>query len=134
MQRESQSAMFEAPVLGRLRKAEVSEAKRMALVATAAYFSSPVWQYQRPHYAEFPGDTLTSFENLLGREIRNPDRIVLVIDDAFENDEHEMVYDALKSIYPPMENAKSVIVGVAILSLPKGSNRSGQFQPESKYY
>ncbi|XTI82771.1 hypothetical protein V2W45_1226042, partial [Cenococcum geophilum] len=49
-------------------------------------------------------------------------KIVLVIDDAFKNDKHEMVYDALKGIYPPIENAKSVIVGVAILSLLKGSN------------
>ena len=45
MQRESQLAMFKAPVLGRLRKAEVSKAKRMALITTAVYFSSPIWQY-----------------------------------------------------------------------------------------
>jgi len=45
-----------------------------------------------------------------------------------------MVYNALKSIYPPIENAESIIVGITILSLLKGSNQSGQFQPESKYY
>ncbi|XTI94937.1 hypothetical protein V2W45_1254841, partial [Cenococcum geophilum] len=81
----------------------------------------------RPHYAKFPGDTLISFENLFGREIKNLDRIVLIIDNAFKNNKYEMVYNVLKSIYPPIENTKSVIVSVAILSLLKGSNRSGQF-------
>ncbi|XTI96186.1 hypothetical protein V2W45_1255000, partial [Cenococcum geophilum] len=55
------------------------------------------------------------------------DKIVLVIDDAFKNDKYKIVYDALKGIYPPIKNAESVIIGVAILSLLKGSNRSGQF-------
>jgi len=45
MQRESQLAMFKAPILGRLYKVEVSKAKRMALITITAYFSSPVWQY-----------------------------------------------------------------------------------------
>ncbi|OCK99067.1 uncharacterized protein K441DRAFT_540233, partial [Cenococcum geophilum 1.58] len=81
----------------------------------------------RPHYAKFLGDTLISFKNLFRQEIKNPDRIVLIINNAFENDKHKIVYNALKSIYPPIENTKSIIISVAILSLPKGSNRSGQF-------
>ncbi|XTI83919.1 hypothetical protein V2W45_1225144, partial [Cenococcum geophilum] len=60
--------------------------------------------------------------------------IVLIIDDAFKNNKYKIVYDALKGIYPPIKNAKSIIISVAILSLLKGSNRSGQFQLESKYY
>ncbi|XTI95158.1 hypothetical protein V2W45_1197100, partial [Cenococcum geophilum] len=52
----------------------------------------------RPHYTKFPGDTLMSFKNLFRREIKNLDRIVLVIDDAFKNNKYKMVYNALKSI------------------------------------
>ena len=33
-----------------------------------------------------------------------------------------MVYNALKGIYLPIDNAKSVIISAAILSLLKGSN------------
>jgi len=75
-----------------------------------------------------------SFKNLFGQEVQNPDKIILVINNAFKNNKHEIVYNTLKGIYPPIENTKSVIIGVMILSLPEGSNWRGQFQLESKYY
>ena len=131
---ESQLVMREAPDLGRLRKAKLSEIPRMAIVAAAGFFHSEVLKYQRPLYAKFAADTVKNFYNFFLREIRNPNSIVLVVEDSFEKDERDWVYDALKDIYPSMENADSVIVGVGIMSLPKGSNRSGQFQPEGKCY
>jgi len=63
-----------------------------------------------------------SFKNLFRREIRNLDRIILIIDNAFKNNKHKMVYNVLKGIYPPIENAKSIIISIAILSLLEGSN------------
>ena len=56
------------------------------------------------------------------------------MEDSFEKDKRDWVYDTLKDIYPSMENADSVIVGIGIISLLKGSNQSGQFQPKGKCY
>jgi len=34
----------------------------------------------------------------------------------------DLVYNTLKEIYPPMENADSIIISVRIISLPEGFN------------
>ena len=63
-----------------------------------------------------------SFKNFFRQEIRNLNKIVLTVDDTFKNNKYKIVYDVLKGIYPPMENAESIIISVTILSLPEGSN------------
>ena len=44
------------------------------------------------------------------------------MEDSFKKEERNYVYGALKDIYPSVENADSIIVGVRIISLPEGSN------------
>ena len=44
------------------------------------------------------------------------------MEDDFEKDKRDWVYNALKNIYPSIENANSIIVGIRIISLLEGSN------------
>jgi len=44
------------------------------------------------------------------------------VEDSFEKNERDLVYDVFKDIYPSIENVGSVVVGVGIMSLSKGSN------------
>jgi len=111
--------------LGRLYIAKLLEIPRIAVIAAAAFFHSKVWQYQRPFYINFVEDTVNYYYNFLLRETRNPNSIILIVDNSFKGDERNYVYNTLKGIYPSMENAVSVIVGVGIMSLPEGSNQSG---------
>ena len=99
----------------------------MAIVATAGFFYFEVWQYQRPFYANFTADTVNDFYNSFLQEIWNSNSIILVMEDSFKKDKYNLVYNVLKVIYPLIKNANSVIVSIGIISLPEGSNRSGQF-------
>ncbi|XTI90776.1 hypothetical protein V2W45_1190566, partial [Cenococcum geophilum] len=120
------------PNLGRLRIAKLLDILRMAVITVIAFFHSEVFQYQRPSYADFAKDTVNYYYNFFIREIQNPNSIVLIVEDSFKKEERDYVYGALKDIYPSVENADSIIVGIRIISLPEGSNQSGQFQPEGK--
>ncbi|OCK92390.1 uncharacterized protein K441DRAFT_570663, partial [Cenococcum geophilum 1.58] len=88
----------------------------------------------RPFYDNFADDIVKYFYNFFLQETRNPNNIVLVVEDSFEEDKRNCVYNELKDIYPSVENAGSVIVGIGIISLLEGSNRSSQFQLEGKCY
>lgn len=44
-----------------IRLATLNDLSRIATVAAAGFFWSPVFQFQRPYYAEFPEDTLFSY-------------------------------------------------------------------------
>ncbi|OCK99841.1 uncharacterized protein K441DRAFT_536057, partial [Cenococcum geophilum 1.58] len=81
----------------------------------------------RLFHAKFTEDIVNYYYNFFLQELRNPNSIILIVEDSFKKDERNYVYSALKDIYLSIENADSIIVGIRIISLPKGSNRSGQF-------
>ena len=113
--------------MGRLCITKLLDIPRIAVITATAFFHSEVFQYQRPSHADFAEDIVNYYYNFFIQEIQNPNSIILIVEDSFEKEERDYVYSALKDIYLSMENADSVIVSIGIISLPEGSNRSGQF-------
>lgn len=137
-----------APSLGSLRLARLSDLPRIGVVAAAGFYSSPVFQFERPHFNRYPRDTIASYRSEYQEAILNPDVVVLVAVAKYKTDEVEKVYDALSVIYdealgsgypriedqtPGEEKASTkVIVGVASLSLKADKARHGEFLPKGR--
>ena len=127
------------PPLDRLRLAEVSDVKRIAVVATAGFYHSPVFRYARPFFGRYPHDALADYGRGYQQAIRDPKTAVLVIEDKYKQDEVLDAYDALSIAYPPLQKqlppakleSRSLIVGVVSLRLQ--SERFGKFQPEGEF-
>jgi hypothetical protein len=49
------------PQLENVRLATAEDISRIALVASASFFWSPTFQFQRPFHAEYPEDTFSSY-------------------------------------------------------------------------
>lgn len=120
------------PAFDRVRLATGGDLSRIALVAAAAFHWSPVFQFQRPYFADFPDDTFASYFAQYKADIDDPATVVIVTEDAVNEREGEFVYEALRKA--PLSGLKSdpntkVIVGVCSIDLKAGSARIGQFQP-----
>lgn len=117
------------PELGALRPARGSDIPRLGIVATAGFWYSPVFQWERPHHAQYPEDTLSSYQKLIAAYLQDPKYITLVAEDEFNPDEAEKT----SAVIAPYDEAKApkagekVIVGVACWRLEQGSKRVGQF-------
>ena len=122
IQIESQLVTQEAPDLGRLYIAKLLEILQIAVIAAAGLFYSKIQKYQRLFYDNFAVNTVKYFYNFFLQEIRNLNSIVFIVEDSFERDKRNYVYNTLKDIYLSIENANSVIVSIGIISLLKGSN------------
>ncbi|KAH3910185.1 hypothetical protein HBI56_222680 [Parastagonospora nodorum] len=123
------------PQVHSVRIATLDDLPRIAFVAASAFFWSPTFRYQRPHYGEYPKDTLASYWNEYEESIRDPAYVVLVAEDFIETDEADHVYEALKSACRPSTPGRKVIVGLCSVLLKPGSSYTGHFQstnsPES---
>ncbi len=126
--------------LGRLRLAKLSDVPRIAVVAAAGFWHSPVFQYERPGFNRYPFDTLASYGREYQQAILDPETAVLVIEDEYRKDEVSLAYDALSIVYPTLHEqlppeewaSSSLIVGVGSLRLQPQSARYGTFQPEGE--
>jgi hypothetical protein len=122
----------QAPQLERVRLATLDDLPRMAIVAAAGFFHSPVFQYQRPHYDAYPEDTIASYLVEYEAAICDPNSVVLVAEDLQDPQELEKAYDALRDVTLstcPLTPGKTVITGVSSIALPPGSYWSGRLQP-----
>ncbi|EAT84842.1 hypothetical protein SNOG_07376 [Parastagonospora nodorum SN15] len=121
------------PQVHSVRIATLDDLPRIAFVAASAFFWSPTFRYQRPHYGEYPKDTLASYWNEYEESIRDPAYVVLVAEDFIETDEADHVYEALKSACRPSTPGRKVIVGLCSVLLKPGSSYTGHFQSTSKH-
>lgn len=113
----------------------LAEILRLALVASAGFYHSPVNAYERPKRDKYPGDTVQSYLEELLNYILKPECILIVVDDEYEKSEDEKLYPALREEYGGREWIRKdgrLIVGFACLMLKHGSFRVGQFQPEGE--
>ena len=118
-----------APPLGTLRLATISDVPRIAVVATASFFYSPLFAWERRYHAQYPEDTLKDYARMFAELIRNPDILVLVAEDSYRPNEHSKT-KAVITPYPNDEihhEGETVVVGIAAWHLPPGSKRVGQF-------
>ena len=98
-------------------------------------FRSPVFQFQRPNFAEFPEDTLADYFADYEEAIHDPKQIVIVSEDIYNPAESESVYEALGRVAtnPNVEPTGTIIAGICSLTLKAGSWRIGHFQPDGEY-
>ncbi len=126
------------PFTGALRLARLADVPRIGVVATASFFHSSWFGYERPYFDQYPRDTLSSYRNSFRNAILDPDSAAVVVEDTLDRAEAGHVYDALAADYPsfeeqiPKESLEKgkAIVSVAAFSLLPDSPRQGQFQPE----
>jgi hypothetical protein len=113
--------------------ATLDDLPRIAFVAASAFFWSPTFKYQRPHYGEYPKDTLASYWNEYEESMRDPAYVVLVAEDFIKTDEAEHVYEVLKSACRPSTPRMKAILGLCTILLKPGSPYTGHFQSTSKH-
>ncbi|KAH7116897.1 hypothetical protein B0J11DRAFT_103544 [Dendryphion nanum] len=121
------------PAFDHVRLATLSDLPRIATVAAAGFFHSPTFQFQRPYYAQFVEDTLSSYWKEYHQEIQDAAVVVLVVEDLWDDSEHDSAYEALRT--SPSYCARNgsqgrVVVGVCSIDLKPGSWRIGRFQPQ----
>jgi hypothetical protein len=121
------------PDVNGVRLATLDDLPRIAIVATAAFFWSPTFRFQRPYYQEFPADTLASYWSEYKQAMEDPACVVLITEDVLEADEAEHIYKALRSACPLSRLGQKAIVGVCSITLKPGSCYVGHFQPAGKH-
>ncbi|RSL74282.1 hypothetical protein CEP53_000411 [Fusarium sp. AF-6] len=126
------------PPFDLLRLASPADIHRIAIVATAGFRYSPVFDWERPKHAEFPQDTLLSYLHEFTSAIKSPEHVVLVATDKFDPNEGEKTSAIIPSnngwCAPKPDDGDEVIVGVACLKLQPGSDREGSFQKDNGMY
>ena len=120
------------PALGSLRVAKMSDIPRIAVVATSGLYYSPVFGWDRQFHQVYPHDTFQSYECMFAKSIRDPECIVLVVEDKYVESESDKTGATIKpsESYSVPEAGSKVIVGVATWKLEPGSARKGQYQDD----
>ncbi|KAF2268143.1 hypothetical protein CC78DRAFT_14942 [Lojkania enalia] len=118
------------PSFNDLRPATPDDLPRIATVAAAGFYYSPTFQFQRPRFANFPEDTVSSYWRSYQSDLRDPATVLLVAEDVWDEHEKQRVYQALGAspIYAAGPSLKcKVVVGVCSINLKPDSWRIGQF-------
>jgi hypothetical protein len=116
---------------GNLRLGTIRDVPRLAQVATAGFFYSPAFAWERKYHAQYPEDTIKSYEKHLAYAIRDPEWILAVVEDAYQPDENTKTGATIvtKSEENPVAG-ETVIVGFAVWQLPPGAKSIGKFVDE----
>lgn len=126
------------PPMDRVRIAVYSDVSRLATVAIAGCSNSPIFQSRHPYYTSYPEDTYRSCAHIFAKLITDPQHIVLVVLDTYDEHEYNKTatyptphdHEPLNKLSPVgvLEVVEDqVIVGVAAWKLPPWSPRIGQF-------
>lgn len=118
------------PSVEGVRLATLDDLDRISLVAAAAFFSSPSFQFQRVNYQTFPSDTIYSYFVQYEKALRDPACVVLVAEDNIQEDESEHVYEALRESFKSVLPTRRSIVGVCSIQLKSESAYIHHFQPK----
>ena len=124
-----QSTYPEVPVLGRLRLARITDVPRMATVATASFYHSPAFAWERPRHKVHPRSTWLSYANIFADAIRDPEEVVVVAMDKGDPKEDDHTGATIVRGGDDAVPAKDqdVIVGKFTLGLKSDTARHGQF-------
>lgn len=110
-----------------------SEILRLAYVASAAFYLSPVNAYERPNRDSYPNDTMASYANELSQYLFGSNTALLAIHDAQDSSENEHVYSALRQHMEQrgflgkksLAADEKVAVGFMCLTFQAGSGKHG---------
>ncbi|RMZ74195.1 Acyl- N-acyltransferase [Pyrenophora seminiperda CCB06] len=117
------------PAVPGVRLATPDDLYRISIVAAAAFFSSPTFQFQRPFHQDFPADTIASYYVQYEAAIKDPLCAVLVTEDTLKVDEAKHVYEALRGAFSCQPSSQQGIVGICSFQLKPGSSYIDQLQP-----
>lgn len=122
-----------APQLGALRLATLRDVPRIATVATAGFYYSPVFAWERRYHSQYPMDTFQSYSKMFADIILDPRYVALVVEDAYDPAEGDRIAATLAPDreMPPAQRGDSVVVGVASWEFELESPRIGQFMPST---
>ncbi|KAF1944186.1 hypothetical protein EJ02DRAFT_398732 [Clathrospora elynae] len=121
--------MLSCPSVDGVRLATPEDLYRISIVAAAAFFWSPTFRFQRPHYKDFPSDTIASYFYDYEKAIKDPASVVFVAEDVVEENEADNVYEELRYAYTSQTPGIKGLVGVCSVLLKPGSCYIGCFQP-----
>ncbi|KAH7318671.1 hypothetical protein B0I35DRAFT_432674 [Stachybotrys elegans] len=122
-----------APPLGTLRLATLGDVPRIATVATAGFYYSPVFAWERRFHRQYPTDTFQSYSKMFADIIVDPRYVALVVEDSYDPTEGDKSTATIAPdrVIPPLQQGDSVVVGAATWKLDPGSRRIGQFVPST---
>ena len=126
------STMFDISSLpSNIRRATLADVTRLAVVGTAGFYGSPLFQWDRVHHHTYPLDTYLSNANTYATRIQDPGALVLVAEDEYDEREGEKssATIATDDQYSPPKSGEKAPVGVAVWTLPETSKRRGTFTP-----
>ena len=110
-----------------MRLATIRDIPRIAEVATAGFYYSPVFQWERPNHSFFPTDTIESYQKEFATLIRDPEYIGIVIEDLWDPKENNKTNATVPDYNDQVHTTSTVVVGVASWKLQPNSSRQGQF-------
>jgi hypothetical protein len=122
-----------APQLGALRLATLRDVPRIATVATAGFYYSSVFAWERRYHSQYPTDTFQSYAKMFADLILDPQYVVLVMEDTYDPAEGDKTAATIAPDreMPPVQRGDSVVVGVAAWGFELNSPRFGQFMPST---
>ncbi|KAK2595301.1 hypothetical protein QQS21_007016, partial [Conoideocrella luteorostrata] len=109
--------------------ATLRDVPRIATVATAGFYYSPVFAWERRFHHQYPMDTFQSYEKMFADIILDPQHVTLVVEDTYNPSESEKTEPVIEPDrkMPLPKQGNSVIVGAATWKLEPSSPRYGQF-------
>ena len=118
-----------APAFSNVRLATSSDVPRLGIVATAGFYYSPQFAWERAHHADYPHDTFLSYEKVFAEAIQRPKSIVIVVEDSYDPDESSKTNATIEpnDDYVTPSRGDRVVVGIASWTLQPHSGREGQF-------
>jgi hypothetical protein len=98
-------------------------------VATAGFYYSPVFPWERRFHHQYPTDTFQSYSKMFADLVLDPQYVVLVVSDSYDPSEGEKsgATIAPDREMPSLQQGDNVIVGAASWKLEPDSRRMGQF-------
>ena len=130
------------PFPNSVRRAQMSDVVRIALLSTLAFYHTPTFKIERPHYRDFPEDTFRDYVNKFTDPLLDPRFIMLVAEDKFEDDEEQKAMEVVPPADKPCvqtwyreyrkmlveetgaaEEGNVAVIGCGLWSLEKGSER-----------
>ncbi|KAE8446564.1 hypothetical protein EG329_011896 [Mollisiaceae sp. DMI_Dod_QoI] len=117
---------------GKLRLATIRDIPRISIVATAGFFYSPTFAWEKRYHHQYPEDTLKSYAKRFADQIRDPGCIVLVTEDFYLPDENTKSGAIIPTTTDQehLQAGDSVIVAVTSWQLPPESRYFGQFMDQ----
>lgn len=114
--------MMLPPLPLNVRLATPADLPRLGIVAVAGYYNAEIFSFRRPHFSEYPGDTVDNYTAGYRGEFLNARSAVFVVEDELRLDEVDQVCDELKPLWPKYgkeDAGRKVIVAASSVAVPE---------------